>query len=186
MPSINQIANLLLRVAEKSNHRNFVVIGSLSVVGAMLRPPEDMAYSMDVDVYLKADPGRQDELLLFGENSGIVDAIGCYADPVLPGLVSAEPGWESRLSPFSTPSGIVIWFMDINDAATSKLIRGEVRDMIWVENGIRHGIISPERLSLSISKAENVLEGEQGAAQERLRIILSRMAPDMPRKSRPS
>jgi hypothetical protein len=38
--------------------------------------------------------------------------------------------------------GIVIWFLDPNDAALSKYARGEPRDRRWVRAGIKSGVVS--------------------------------------------
>lgn len=175
MATLSQLEKLFKLVAEKTNHRNFVVVGSLSVIGTMLNPPEKMAWSMDVDTYLKADPNRHLELSNLGEHSFVADEIGCYADPVSPALISSEPGWEQRLIPISMPSGIVLWFMDINDAATAKMMRGLPRDISWVEAGLLNGIIQPNKLNASLSKVENALNGEINNARALLKIIINRM-----------
>lgn len=43
---------------EVSNHNEFVVAGSLSVLGLMTIPPERMAMSIDIDFFPLRDPGR--------------------------------------------------------------------------------------------------------------------------------
>lgn len=160
MTSLANIESLLEEVAAKTNHRNFVVIGSLSIIGAVLSPPDDMTNSVDVDAFLKLDPNRHSELRSLGDESDAARRFSCYADPVSPSLVSAPDGWLNRLTPIPAKSGIVVWFMDPIDAATSKLIRGEERDIAWVSAGIKHGIISPDSLRESIKKTDNVLDGE--------------------------
>jgi hypothetical protein len=56
--TLEDIETLLVEAAKLSNHRNFVIAGSLSVLGAVMRPPQDMLMSRDVDLYTKLDPGR--------------------------------------------------------------------------------------------------------------------------------
>ena len=56
--TIEDIETLLVEAAKLSNHRNFVVAGSLSVLGAVMRPPAEMLISRDVDLYTKLDPDR--------------------------------------------------------------------------------------------------------------------------------
>lgn len=168
MTRLVDIEQLLTEAARKTNHRNFVVIGSLSIIGAVLTPPEDMTTSVDVDAFLKLDPNRHEELRSLDDKSDAMQRFSCYADPVSPSLVSAPDGWMDRLVPIQSSSGIVIWFMDPVDAATSKLIRGEERDILWVSAGIAGGLIPPERLREWIRKTENVLDGECAAALTRL------------------
>ena len=50
--------NLLLTEAKRiTNHHDYVIIGSLSILGAVAHPPASMTGSIDVDLYPKNDPG---------------------------------------------------------------------------------------------------------------------------------
>ena len=54
------IQRLLGEAAKLTNHRDYVIIGSLSVLGAVAAPPDTMVHSIDIDLYPKNDPGRSD------------------------------------------------------------------------------------------------------------------------------
>lgn len=56
------IQRLLGEAAKLTNHRDYVIIGSLSVLGAVATPPDTMVHSIDIDLYPKNDPGRTAEI----------------------------------------------------------------------------------------------------------------------------
>lgn len=125
-------------------HQDFVVIGSLSILGLErdFDIPDDMTLSNDVDCYTKSDPPRifdlQDAL---GENSPYHQKSNYYLDPVSPGLPSLPEGWQERLIKVER-NGVRAWFLEPNDAALSKYARGEPRDSRWIRSGFLHGVLS--------------------------------------------
>lgn len=135
----------LLEAAQKlSGHNDFVVIGSLSILGleADFKIPEDMAMSNDVDCYTKDDPGRILEMVdALGENSPHHEESGFYLDAVSPNLASLPDGWKERLIKVQRQA-LSVWFLEPNDAAVSKYARGEPRDIRWIRAGIQAGVIS--------------------------------------------
>ena len=58
----DDIKRLLDEAMKITNHRDYVIIGSLSVLGAIAHPPISMTGSIDVDLYPKNDPGRAFEI----------------------------------------------------------------------------------------------------------------------------
>ena len=50
------IQRLLGEAAKLTNHRDYVIFGSLSVLGTVATPPDTMVYSIDIDLYPKNDP----------------------------------------------------------------------------------------------------------------------------------
>ncbi|HSW05113.1 DUF6036 family nucleotidyltransferase [Aquabacterium sp.] len=135
----------LFRQARKlCGHQDFVVIGSLSILGLSehFQVPDDMTMSNDVDCYTKNDPDRVFDLLAaLGENSPYHQRSGYYLDAVAPGLPSLPEGWGERLLKVEH-DGLRLWFLDPNDAALSKYARGEPRDRRWIQAGIRVGVVS--------------------------------------------
>ena len=79
------IANIemLLEASRIIHHTEFVIIGSLSVMGALREPPRAKVISIDVGFYLKRDPGRAFDLMLFiGQGSEFNHQHSNYADAV--------------------------------------------------------------------------------------------------------
>lgn len=181
--TLEQIETLLNEASRLSNHRHFVIAGSLSAVGAVVRPPAEMVMSRDVDLYPKLDPGRGflEIASHLGQSSAFAAKEGIYADPITPALLSMPSGWESRLMPISLRGGVTAWFVDPTDGAAAKLMRGEVHDLSWVRAALRERIIQPDVLRTRLAQVTSGLPGEvtraQGLLEEcRLSAIEERLA----------
>lgn len=127
-----------------SGHADFVVIGSLSILGLeqSFNIPDAMTLSNDVDCYTPADPDRIfDVVAALGENSPYHKTSGFFLDAVSPELPSLPDGWQARLIKVER-DGLTAWFLDPNDAALSKYARGEPRDRRWIQAGILAGVVS--------------------------------------------
>lgn len=141
--SIEDIECLLLEASKIIHHMEFVIIGSLSVLGAIKEPPRAMVASIDVDFYPRNDPDRVYDLMPFlGEGSDFNNRHSYYADAVTPALPTLPDDWEERLRPVRFESGVTAWFLSPEDAAISKYARGEERDRRWIRAGLEAGIIS--------------------------------------------
>lgn len=141
--NLNSLFDLFAEARTLSGHQDYVVIGSLSVLGLEdLDIPEAMTMSNDVDCFTKADPGRIfDVVKALGENSPFHQTHGFYLDGVSPQLPSLPEGWKDRLIKVER-DGLRAWFLDPNDAALSKYARGEPRDRRWIQAGILAGVVS--------------------------------------------
>lgn len=142
---IADLEKLFERARDLTSHAEFVVIGSNSVLGVPrdVDLPPRMTMSNHVATYLKNDPGRVFELEEhLGQESDFAIENGYYLDPVSPTLPTLPAGWESRLFKVNLRSGLVVHFLDPNDAAVSKYARGEPRDREWLQAGLLAGILS--------------------------------------------
>lgn len=91
----DDIKRLLDEAMKITNHRDYVIIGSLSVLGAVAHPPISMTGSIDIDLYPKNDPGRTFEIAnKLGLGSDFEQTYGYYADAVSPMLPTLPDGWE--------------------------------------------------------------------------------------------
>lgn len=137
---------LALEQAKKiSNHTEFVIIGSLSVLGCSgIKPPTEMSMSIDIDFYPLNDPGRASQIAdVLGQGSDFDIRNGFYLDAVSPKLPTLPDGWEARM-PIVELGELKVSFLDVNDAAISKYARGQVHDMRWIEAGYEANILDPE------------------------------------------
>jgi hypothetical protein len=173
--TLEQIEALLNEASRLSNHRHFVIAGSLCAVGAVVRPPIEMVMSRDVDLYPKLDPGRGflEIASHLGQGSAFAAKEGIYADPITPALLSMPSDWELRLMPISLRGGVTAWFVDPTDGAAAKLIRGDPHDLSWVKAALREGIVQPELLRARLSQVTSCLLGETSRAQDLLEECLS-------------
>lgn len=142
---LSHLQALFSEARRLTNHSEFVVVGSLSILGIVQgnNVPARMLMSIDVDCYTRADPGRIFELKdALGEGSAFEAANGYYLDPVSPNLPVLPDQWEARLIPRGLGDGVLIFFLEPNDAAVSKYARGEPRDREWIRAGLEAGILS--------------------------------------------
>lgn len=171
---ISSIERLLVEASKITNHRHFVIAGSLAVIGAVISPPHEMVVSTDVDLYPKLDPGRATDIAAaLGEGSAFHKNAGIYA-AITPAILSLPSGWEDRLIQMPFSSGVTAWFLDPNDTAISKCVRGEPRDMTWIRCGLQAGILSKEVILARLKTVENVLPGEIELGTERVLEIRER------------
>ena len=142
--NIDALFALLSEAKRLCGHSEYVVIGSLSILGMseVSAIPGDMTMSIDADCYKLADPGRALDLQGdLGEGSPYHRKHGIYLDPVNPHLPTLPEHWETRLIRHERRA-VVALFLEPHDAAVSKLARGEERDFRWVVAGARVNILS--------------------------------------------
>lgn len=168
----NDIALLLTKAKEVTNHDDYVIIGSLSILGASDNPPLLMTGSNDVDLYPKNDPGRASEVMAaLGDNTPFGQQHGFHADAVSPYLPTLPDGWEDRLIKISFENGINAWFLEPNDAAVSKYVRSENRDREWIREGLAAELISlptiEYRLRETMAETDELQRARSSVAQDR-------------------
>lgn len=162
-----QLHALLAQAKAIVHHTDFVIVGSLSILGAVSDPPRTMVMSIDVDTYLKNDPQRTYELAkALGQGSVFEDEFGYYLDPVSPSLPSFPEGWQERLIPLDF-GDVKAFFVQPDDVAVSKYMRGEERDLRWLLAGLKSGLLDMDTIERRIASAP-ALEGELQAARKRM------------------
>ena len=142
---LRSLLHLLAAARAVVGHSEYVVIGSLSILGleGVADIPEGMSMSIDVDAYTRRDPVRIFDLQgPLGENSVFHRDHGIYLDAVSPDLPTLPEGWESRMVKVEH-DGLLVWFLHPDDAAVSKLARSDENDLRWVRAGIAARLISP-------------------------------------------
>jgi hypothetical protein len=166
--NLHQLEVLFLEAKRLTGHSEFVVIGSLSILGVVHRAahvPERMLASIDVDCYTKADPARIFELAdALGEGSSFDEQHGYYLDPVAPNLPTLPAQWSYRLVKTELDDSITIYFLDPNDAAVSKYARGDVRDREWIQAGLAAGLRSASIIASRFSETEFMDDPERDRA----------------------
>lgn len=159
---LSSLLHLLSEARAVSGHSEYVVIGSLSILGMedVVEIPEGMSMSIDVDAYTRKDPGRifdlQDAL---GENSPFHRDHGIYLDAVSPDLPTLPDGWEQRMRKIER-DGLTVWFLHPDDAAVSKLARLDENDVRWVRAGVAARLISPPMVKAHFA-ATRFLDAEE-------------------------
>lgn len=165
----DQIGTLLTEASKLTHHKEFVIMGSLSVLGAVAEAPSAMLLSIDVDLFPLRDPGRAGEIARsLGQGSAFEREHGYYADAVSPGLAALPEGWEGRLHRIAYSDHVVGLYLDPNDAAVAKLARSEPRDRRWVREGIKAGIVNADVVERRMTSAPFLDQAEHDRARRSL------------------
>jgi hypothetical protein len=142
---LSHLQQLFDEARKLSKHTEFVVVGSLSILGIVQGKeiPPRMLMSIDVDCYTRQDPARIFALKQkLGEGSPFEEAHGYYLDPISPQVLTLPAQWEFRLVRVPLENNVVVFFLEPNDAAVSKYARGEPRDREWIQAGLAAGLLS--------------------------------------------
>ena len=163
------LARLFAAARDLCGHTDYVVLGSLSVLGHEGRVPARMAASIDVDAYCRKDPGRTFDLTKnLGQGSPFEAEYGYYLDPISPRVATLPQGWEARLIRIELAAGVVAWFVEPNDVAVSKYARLEPRDREWIRPGLQEGVLSLPILDARFAETTFLDAGEAARARKAL------------------
>jgi hypothetical protein len=142
---LSDLQKLFNEARKLTNHSEFVVVGSLSILGVVQGRdvPARMLISIDVDCFTRHDPARIFELNeALGQGSAFEATHGFYLDPISPNVPTLPENWQYRLIRIPFANGIAVFFLDPNDAAVSKYARCEARDREWIRAGLEAGLLS--------------------------------------------
>ena len=175
------LRRLFARARDLCGETDYVVLGSLAVLGYAGEVPPRMAASIDVDAYSKSDPARIFELASsLGQGSPFELEHGYYLDPISPRLATLPAGWEDRLTRIQLGPALAAWFLEPHDAAVSKYARMEPRDREWIRPGLRAGVLSLAILDVRFAETSFLDAGEstraRGALEEDRRWLAGRRA----------
>jgi hypothetical protein len=170
--NFEQLDVLLGEISREKGVSEFVVVGSLSVLGLthdrML--PSTMLMSNEVDAYPEHDPQLTFELAdRWGQGSEFERQHGYYYDAVPPELPTLPDGWRARMIQITLPSGVSVKFLDPDDAAVSKYARGEPKDRQWIREGLRQSILSLATIEYRFRETQFLDQAEHDRAKTMLK-----------------
>jgi hypothetical protein len=147
------LARLFARARDLCGETDYVVFGSLSVLGYAGEVPPRMAASIDVDAYSRNDPERIFQLApALGQGSPFEAEFGYYLDPITPRVATLPEAWRDRLTRIELAPDLAAWFLEPNDAAVSKYARMEPRDREWIRPGLSAGVLSVPILEARLAR----------------------------------
>jgi len=86
-----------------TGQRDFIIIGSQSILGKFPDAPRSLRHSMELDLYPRDSPELADLISgSLGEFSAFHTTFDYYADGVSPSTATLPQGWQQRLIPFSS------------------------------------------------------------------------------------
>ncbi|WP_397391384.1 DUF6036 family nucleotidyltransferase [Polynucleobacter sp.] len=166
--NLSHIHHVLTEAKKITNHSEYVIIGSLTALGLKVPPPDEMVRSIDVDLYPKDDPARAGEVAaIIGQGSAFEDKYGYYVDAASPDLPTLPDGWENRFVVHDF-GDVRALFLELNDAAISKYARGEIRDRIWIQGGLKAGLLSMPTIEYRLRETSFLDDMEEKSVKQRI------------------
>ncbi len=168
----------VLRAASAiTNQRDFIVIGSQSVLGQFPHAPAELLVSDEVDIYPRDRPDLADLIDgAIGELSFFHDEFGYYAQGVGPTTAVLPSGWETRLVVVSNENtrGAVGHCLEIHDLLAAKYVAARDKDRRFCRDAVLGGLVDRatlvERISglpIDSERAQRVLVDAEADFQAR-------------------
>lgn len=153
-----QLRHILRAAASVTGEREFIVIGSQSLLGSHPDAPKALRKSVEGDTYPRHHPEKSIEVDgAIGELSPFHQEFGYYAHGVSPETATLPAGWEERLIEFKVndAAGTVGLCLEKHDLAFSKLAAGRAKDLEFVRGLLKHRLINRGRLLRLIDSASD-------------------------------
>lgn len=135
----------LIRTAGRiAGEREWIIVGSQSVLGQFPDAPVALLMSMEADLYPKAHPELADKVDgAIGEGSAFHETYGYYAQGVAPETATLPAGGEARLVRVENPNtgGYAGLCLEVHDLGISKYVAGREKDREFTRELARHGMI---------------------------------------------
>lgn len=136
--------------AAATGDREFVIVGSLAILGAYPSAPPALRVSQDIDLFSKTAVTLQKNRLIyerFGPDSDFAVEHDFYIEPVGEWVVmSSLPDWAKRLIKVECPSGVIGWCLSPLDIAYNKADAGREKDVAYLAELFRARLILPSQL----------------------------------------
>lgn len=149
MMNRRKLMHILRSIATITDEKNFVVVGSASVLLTSKNIPLDMLNTNEIDVY---SPDVADEDLFsdlvegsIGKGTHFETTFGYYGDGVSSKTAVMPADWPSRAKTVDNLGieGVSVTVPDINDIAIAKMFAWREKDQEWLRAGVRSKILNP-------------------------------------------
>ena len=157
MMNRQKLIHIMRAIATITDEKNFVLVGSASVLLTSKNIPLDMLHTNEIDVY---SPDVEDEDLFsdliegsIGKGSHFETTFGYYGDGVSSKTATMPTDWHTRAKTVDNLGlkGVTVTVPEINDIALAKMFAWRDKDQEWLRAGVRSKILNPvfmrERLS---------------------------------------
>lgn len=150
-----ELEHIIRASAAISGEREFVVVGTASLLASRADPPADLRETLDADLY----PLRAPELASLidgsiGELSPFHEQFRYYAQGVGPDTATLPDGWQGRLVPIQgeATNQAIAYCLEPHDLAASKLVASREKDVAFVAALLRHRVVDPVTLAERIAR----------------------------------
>ena len=134
-----ELEHLLRASSGNTGEKDFIIIGSQSVLGKHPDAPRELRKSMELDIYARDKPELHVEIERnLGELSRFNETYGYFADGVSPDTALLPAGWETRLTPVCNENtgGATGWCIDPVDLTIAKLAASRPKDIAFIRGMI--------------------------------------------------
>ena len=153
----SELEHIIRASGDIADDDEIVIIGSQAVLGQFPDAPMQLLMSMEADVYPRHKPELADRIDgAIGEGSSFHELYGYYAQGVGPETAVLPDGWENRLVAVrnENTAGVTGCCLEIHALAISKLVATRPKDLEFVRELIRHGMIQQKTMSERLHKTE--------------------------------
>jgi hypothetical protein len=149
-----EVEHILRASRGVTGQKEFVIIGSQSVLGKHPDAPRELRQSMELDIYPRNEPNLSEDIEgSLGRYSHFSETYGYYADGVSPDTAFLPAGWEDRLTPICNENtdGATGWCIDPADLTIAKLYAARPKDLAFIRAMLKHQFIRPTQIERLIA-----------------------------------
>ena len=152
MMNHQKLLHIMRAIAAISGEKNFVLVGSASVLLTSKNIPLAMLNTNEIDVYA---PDAEDEEHFsdtiygaIGKGSQFDQSYNYYADGVSSKTAKMPSDWLNRAKDAGNLGieGANILVPDINDIALAKMMAWREKDQDWLQAGVQVKILDPRKM----------------------------------------
>jgi hypothetical protein len=155
-----QVDHVLRAAGRITGERLFIIIGSQALHGKHPDVADEILTSFEVDLMADTHIDRTEWLNVIGVDSQFHETYGYYADAVDAATATLPKGWRARLVelPPGDTEGVRGFCLDPHDLAIAKYAAFREKDLVFIRELARRGIVSKEELLRLLEQTELVEE----------------------------
>jgi hypothetical protein len=145
----SELEYLIRASGELAADNEIIIIGSQAILGQFPDAPARLLSSMEADIYPKNHPEKAEMVDgAIGEGSSFHELHGYYAQGVGKKTAVLPADWENRLVAVKNEntSGVTGYCLEVHDLAISKTIAMRPKDLEFVQELVRHDMISKKTM----------------------------------------
>lgn len=149
-----ELEHLLRASSGTTGEKDFIIIGSQSVLGKHPDAPRELRMSMELDIYPRQRPELSEDIEgSLGRYSRFSETYGYFADGVGPETALLPVGWETRLTPICNENtgGATGWCIAPCDLTIAKLYAARTKDIAFIRAMLKHHFIRPTEIERLIA-----------------------------------
>jgi len=166
----DQLEHIIRAATGITGTKEFVIVGSQSILGQHPNAPEELLISMEADIFSLRNPEDSDLVDgTIGEASPFHQTFGYYAHGVAQDTALLPSGWKDRVFPIrneNTGGGVGLC-LEVHDLAVSKLVAAREKDMSFIFHLLKYQLISFDVLRARIALMP-IQPGDRARCEARL------------------